>query len=295
MLALHDLLAHVGLEIENPDEETFLLFSQPIPSQDLGFVDGTALIVDITVAGRELSITQSPALLSSNREQGTTGAVAWKVTPLFAGWISKEDNILFESGVLSDQSTLLELGCGTSGIIPMALAHKVDRFIATDQEYVFKILKQNLVNNPLAMTVSKKGKQRGLNRRNRTSASADSNIDVVALDWETSSVLSLPSVLPSGTSGVDMVIACDCIYNESLIVPFVETCTDICRLRKSSPEKILPTVCIVAQQLRSDIVFVAWLSEFLKTFRVWRIPDEVAGDGLKEGSGFVVHIGVLRN
>jgi hypothetical protein len=56
--------------------ETFLLFSRDIPSQNLGFVDSSASAstLDITVAGKDLTIHQSPTLLTSNRAGGTTGA-----------------------------------------------------------------------------------------------------------------------------------------------------------------------------------------------------------------------------
>jgi hypothetical protein len=54
------------------------------------------------------------------------------------------------------------------------------------------------------------------------------------------------------------------------------------------------TVCIIAQQQRSDEVFEAWLTAFKEPFRVWRVPDELAGEGLKGGEGFMVHVGVLR-
>jgi hypothetical protein len=54
--------------------ESFLLFSQTIPSQDLGFVDAKATTLELSVGGRDLTIHQSPTVLSSNRDGGTTGA-----------------------------------------------------------------------------------------------------------------------------------------------------------------------------------------------------------------------------
>lgn len=54
--------------------ETFLLFSRDIPSQNLGFVDARASKLELTVAGRDYVIHQSPTVLSSNRAGGTTGA-----------------------------------------------------------------------------------------------------------------------------------------------------------------------------------------------------------------------------
>jgi hypothetical protein len=55
-------------------KENFELFSQPIPSRSLGFVDSKALELDIAVAGKDFCIRQSPGLLVSNRKEGTTGA-----------------------------------------------------------------------------------------------------------------------------------------------------------------------------------------------------------------------------
>jgi hypothetical protein len=54
--------------------ESFLLFSQRIPSHNLGFIDPKAQTIDLTLAGKDISIRQSPGLLSSNRKEGTTGA-----------------------------------------------------------------------------------------------------------------------------------------------------------------------------------------------------------------------------
>lgn len=54
--------------------ETFDLFSQERPSGNLGFIDSKSHLVELTVAGHDLAIHQSPAILSSNRAGGTTGA-----------------------------------------------------------------------------------------------------------------------------------------------------------------------------------------------------------------------------
>jgi hypothetical protein len=51
-----------------------VLFSQEIPTGNLGFVDSRATTVDVTICGEEYSIHQSPTLLSSSRAGGTTGA-----------------------------------------------------------------------------------------------------------------------------------------------------------------------------------------------------------------------------
>ncbi len=183
----------------------------------------------------------------------------------------------------------------------------VHRYLATDQDYALKLLKQNIVENTHnSSKPSHKATGRGRDPPKRLSnkvLSPDTgNIQVVSLDWELNSVSALPGLLrednhnisASEDEGVDAVIACDCIYNDSLIEPFVRTCVEVCQLRKGISAR-KPTLCIIAQQLRSPEVFEAWLVAFCKAFQVWRIPESLLTGGLKQDSGFVVHIGRLRN
>jgi hypothetical protein len=58
----------------NTFAEAFLVFSQQIPSQNLGFVDSRASTLELNIAGKDITIHQSPGLLASNRKEGTTGA-----------------------------------------------------------------------------------------------------------------------------------------------------------------------------------------------------------------------------
>lgn len=267
--------------------EVFLLFSQEIPSSNLGFVDSRASELDISIGDKSFSIHQSPGLLTSNRQQGTTGAVVWKVTPQFATWISQPSNFLFESGSLNSESNVIELGCGVSGLVALSLSPRIARYIATDQDYVLKVLRQNIEVNasqPASIRLSKGRKPKP--------DLAKSNTQTYSLDWETSDVSNLCSELgiDSAASQIHAIVACDCIYNEALVDPFVDACADICRLAIAGT----PTLCIVAQQLRSPDVFGIWIAAFHRKFRTWRLPDDILIPGLREGSGFVVHIGVLR-
>ena len=293
-MALQSLILALGEEINDAEEETFLLFSQDLPSQNLGFVDAKATNLDITISGKDLNIIQSPGLLSSNRTEGTTGAVVWKITPLFAEWIALEENVLFQSSVLDRQSTVLELGCGISGIVAIASSPRVGKYVATDQDYVLKWLKPNIQNNAPKPKSFDKVKQHG---KTPGSNLMSNNILLMALDWELSSISDLPKMIGinsgDNVQGISAVIACDCIYNEALIEPMVRTCAEICQLPNASTLG-KATVCIIAQQLRSDVVFGAWLLAFHKTFRVWRVPDDLVIKGLREGSGFVIHVGILR-
>ena len=273
--------------------ESFLLFSQSIPSRNLGFIDPTAGTLEIEVAGLDITFHQSPTILSSNRSKGTTGAVVWKVSPLFAAWIAAPGNLLFNQSVLSEDSIVLELGCGIAGIVALALSPKICTYIATDQDYLMKFLKQNIEENtvrPMAPGPRRNGKKNRVWDDRSSSTSHD--IRVVALDWEVDSLSTLPDLV-GGSRSIDAVIACDCIYNEALIDPFVRTCAEACQLR--APGYLGDaTICIVAQQLRSFDVFEAWAKAFHRLFKFWRLPDEILGEDLRSGSGYVVHLGISR-
>jgi hypothetical protein len=163
-----------------------------------------------------------------------------------------------------------------------------------------KLLNQNLVENrpDTSSSLSKGRKSTAKPRRGcapANTAQSAFNVTAKTLDWEADQVT--PSLTGlEGKGSFDVVIACDCIYNDALIEPLVQTCVDACRLRSSGEPRGEgeSTVCIVAQQLRSAEVFEGWLKAFHKEFRVWRMPDEELIDGLKSDSGFVVHIGILR-
>ncbi|KAJ4407645.1 Ribosomal protein lysine methyltransferase [Neurospora sp. IMI 360204] len=76
---LESFLRLLGNEIkdsDDADEETYDLYAQDLPSSDLGIIDPKTTELQLTVAGRELTIHQSPGILSSARAGGTTGAGA---------------------------------------------------------------------------------------------------------------------------------------------------------------------------------------------------------------------------
>ena len=220
--------------------------------------------------------------------------MVWKITPLFASWITQPSNLLFKHGILDTTSTVLELGCGISGIIGLTLGPLIGTYILTDQDYVMKYLNQNLAENQLdsSVSASKSRKSTSKVKKDMRPTNAVSKVITKPLDWETDQITS--SLMGSETKvSFDAVVACDCIYNDALIKPLVDTCKDACQLGFSDEENT-PTVCIVAQQLRSAEVFEGWFKEFHKIFHVWRVPDEELIPGLKSDSGFVVHVGVLR-
>ncbi|KAI3318293.1 hypothetical protein HD806DRAFT_526440 [Xylariaceae sp. AK1471] len=288
-MALRNLFDRLGPEIEDPEEETFLLFSQDIPSQNLGFVDSQATTIDLTIAGKDYTIHQSPTIL--NRPGSTTGAVVWKITPLVASWLSSLDNLLWTTEALSSSSSVLELGCGISGLVGLALSPLVSRYVLTDQTYVARLVEKNLEENLVPQ-------QRSSSQKRKGKSTNPVNLHFTTLDWELDEVTRSLTGSP-GVASFDAVIACDCIYNETLIRPLVQTCADACGLRQRNEEQsdgaFIPAICIVAQQLRDPEIFEGWIKEFSRQFRVWRVPEADLSKELRANTGFVVHIGVLRD
>ncbi|KAJ5738897.1 hypothetical protein N7493_002052 [Penicillium malachiteum] len=319
--SITDLLK-IGEEVTDAEEESFLLFTQDIPTGNLGFIDSRAATVDVSIRDNEYTIHQSPTLLSSSRAGGTTGAgnPVENHTPLRRLDL-KSQNPLWTTSFLTQDSIVTELGCGISALIPLTISPSIQHYIATDQEYVRRYFRTNLDENA-NITKSKgksktstgtknKSKKQGSTKGASASASAvsnltpNSNITFTTLDWELDQPALLKQCIQESENdedkGFDLLLSCDCIYNDALITPLVSTCADICRLRpvytssgEAECQGLKPTVCIVAQQQRAPEVFETWLRETLREFRVWRISDEVLGDGLKGGTGYLVHLLLVR-
>lgn len=167
---------------------------------------------------------------------------------------------------------MLELGCGISPLNAFALSPRIATYTLSDQPYVQRFVEQNIAEN---QPIPKKKVTRGV-------------INFRTLDWETDTV-TRQLTCSKDHGSFDVVLACDCVFNYALIQPFVQACVDVCKLREDGE-----TVCVVAQQLRNDDVFLEWVKAFKEVFRVWRVPDDELPDGLKSTDGFTVHIGLLR-
>jgi hypothetical protein len=267
----------------------------------------------VAVGRDELTIHQSPTLLRSSLRTGTTGAVLWSITPLFASLLASPGNVFASTGVLSSRSTVLELGAGVSSVLALTLGRRVRRYVQSDQEYTQRLAARNLAENlpsllPSIAAVSRGGGGREGRAKRATTAAKnrpkiasptpqEPRIDTIVLDWEESDVLHHPQL--QGQGPLDVVIACDCVYNEALIRPLVETCVDACLLDRDEAElrgegDHDKTVVIVAQELRAAEVLECFLDEFTKRFDTWRLPDELLPEALRPTAGYAIHVGVLK-
>lgn len=202
--------------------------------------------------------------------------VLWKITPLFASFLSSPKNPLFTTNTLTSISAVLELGCGISPLNALAVSPHIASYTLTDQPYVQRLITQNITENLPTPGKNKKGTGGSVKK---------GDIKFRILDWE-------HDQLTLSWGNFDVVVCCDCVYNEALVSPLVQTCVDACRLRGEGERQ---TVCIVAQQLRSHEVCESWLKEFHKSFHVWRLPDHFLPEGLRSDDGFAIHVGILRS
>ena len=263
----------------------------------LGMVDAKASAVDVSVGGHDFTLSQSPGILNSSRAGGTTGGAIWQASVRMAEWIVSSTSPLISYAPVSSllqTSTVVELGCGISPLLALSLKDKVDHYIATDQEYILKLFKRNLDDNLSNSTTQP-------STRKSTKASARSRCDtnvtkfsVVPLDWEKHDVIKqirqyeYPGPISSKTtcfSNMNLVLACDCVFNESLVDPFVNACADICRINGQ-------TMCVVGQQLRSPDVLELWMSRMLQKFKLFSPKTAYLSEGMQASSGFVVHLAI---
>ncbi|KJZ77972.1 hypothetical protein HIM_02609 [Hirsutella minnesotensis 3608] len=302
------LTAALGPEVQDADEETFLLFALPPASRNLGFVDPRASSVCVSLAGRDVTVHQSPAVLSSSRARGTTGAVLWRVTPELASWFARPDNPLLALILPSANlpaASVLELGCGISHLNALALRSRAANHVLSDQPYVQRFIAQNLADAGIGARgcdQADASRRRGARPRKHAGPLQAGGVCFRPLDWEMDAVT--PALAAPGRD-FDAVLSCDCVYNEALVAPLVQTCADACALRRDAlaehqadgDDDVVgggPCVCIVAQQLRSDDVFLAWLTAFQAAFRVWRVPSDMLPEELRPEAGFVIHVGILK-
>lgn len=148
-------------------------------------------------------------------------------------------------------------------------------YALTDQAYVMKILQHNVSANRACQFAGRAPRRR-------------LQIQTLAFDWETDAISNVTTLLGKHNS-IDLIVVCDCIYNEYLIKPLVSTCAALCALRCGECRK---TGVLIAQQLRSEVVLQMWLDEMWKSFCIFRVPARFLPEEMRKG--FVVHFALLR-
>ncbi|KAG5361630.1 Ribosomal lysine N-methyltransferase 5 [Yarrowia sp. C11] len=293
-----DLIRTEEISEENISDHVYELFSsetrRSANAQSLGFVNSGSDQVTFShdASGTEIDLHQSTAILNSSAAS-TTGAVLWKVSPIFASWVldcstvtpkklakkgKKSSSFAYTASTTGlactpklfgpgNTSTVLELGCGATGLLACVFAPLVKTYVATDQTHLLKLTKKNIETNlshyqsETIPTQSNKAKYR---------------LECMELDWEDpEESWNEIKTGPFEDNYPDLVIACDTIYNEYLIDPFVETLKLV-----SGPE----TVIMVAQQLRLSDIFETFMTALIDAgLRVFAVPEHLIGEDFAQG------------
>ncbi|KAG5417237.1 RKM5 [Candida metapsilosis] len=254
----------VKLTDDNLDEHIFELYSENAPPNNLGFVNKNSDNVTISIpeSNIDLNVRQSISQLSSKQTTSTTGYICWSTSVHVADWLLSP----ICPFKLSKSQVLLELGSGVGGICASTLSKLVYHYIATDQKHILKLLKENIAANVPSYKSS---------TLPNSSSKSNINIDVIEFDWEDvesgSYNLSIVEKRP-----VDVLLACDTIYNEFLVGPFINTLQTL--LHKNA-------YALVAIQLRDAITIERFVTELVHAdgLSTYVVPSNLLSDGLKAG------------
>lgn len=240
----HQSLSYMSFEEideQNLENHIYDLYTQFSTPNRLGFVARNNQ-VEVQLKNpsgavcREFTVKQSLQQLSSSIAGGTTGFVCWTASVAFVEWLLYDPRNpfyhYFRPPTLPRLNVIVELGSGTSGIVAGALAGFCHHFVASDQKQVFKLLRSNLEEN--------------LDKKCR--------VDVVEFDWEEPEcgAYNIDCLVEKD---IDMIVACDVIYNDYLATHFLNAVMKI---------MLKDTVCLVAMQMRDELVVECFLRESLK-------------------------------
>lgn len=289
--------------------------------QDLGIVDTVAKCFAIDIeppatgkrrkkakdpdAGLQdryyLEISQSITSLHSSRDNdnSTTGFVLWSTTPFFLRWLlyDPEANTFRNGGSIGDivvppllnsSTAIVELGAGTSGILPVVLGNYVATYVCTDQRGLINSMKANINQNLCHLNrrrcVSKSLGIKGPLTDDDTKASV--NLETMPLDWEKFqiSTQNAPFELKlAANCSTVYIIAMDVIYNDYLIDPFLKT---LSQLLKYFQDQSINTHCLIGIHMRAQEV----VSDFLnKAVLDYNLPIHYIQSEAIEASRFSIY------
>ncbi|ODV98577.1 hypothetical protein PACTADRAFT_1046 [Pachysolen tannophilus NRRL Y-2460] len=250
------------------DEHIFQIYSESgavFENRGLGFISKDVFVQIELHNGDELIIEQSITCLSG-KESSSTGFAAWKVSPLFAEWLLYHKNQPFQALFSQiDSKNILELGSGVSGILASTIGKKCNHFIATDQRHILKLLKKNILNNVdhfKSTTIDK----------NITNNSSNQN--VVEFDWENLEQGIYNTHHLALENSIDLILACDTIYNEYLIPFFINS------VAKLATEN---TIILIAIHLRDCEIVESFLKSSLPIFDCYNVKNEFLTSDLQKG------------
>lgn len=266
------------------DDHLFDLYTEHVhrEGQHLGYVDKSkeAIVVTLPKSGVEIQVRQSLTELSSRTQTSSTGFICWQAAAVFADWVMNDERCPFHgffghNGAL----TVVELGSGVGAVCASTLGPLTRQYVATDQRHILKLLRTNFAENvpPHRYTSSTLAAAQGPPQGPKKWVQA-AKIDFVEFDWERLDE-ALHNYGQIALEMPDLVVACDTVYNEYLVPPFLEAVSAL----------LAPgSAAVVTLQLRDEDVLHCFLQKALEhELRVYSVPDHLLSNDLIHG--FVVY------
>src|SRR5690606_2762754 len=188
-------------------------------------------------------------------------------------------NFTSPNPLLSSDSTVLELGSGSSGVMALTVGTKVKRWIASDIEAICRHLGRNIRENLGGDWTEKDGLSthvggrgiKGKRKANSSTLAANGGcIEVTVINWEQTDLQTHSAFRVTNKTGsteyikLDMIVCTDCVYNHALIKPLVDTMVEASKLVYQT-HGVYPLV-LVAHELRAEDVLEAFLTAFTDKF-----------------------------
>ncbi|EGG06143.1 uncharacterized protein MELLADRAFT_63443 [Melampsora larici-populina 98AG31] len=234
------------------------------------------------LATRTITAQLHQDIYAINHRKGDTGSVVWRASVDFAEllWydllypanrgIDELCDSLLNMNLLVSSLRILELGSGTGALAvlcnKMFPSDSQSSWTVSDQSSLLSTISRNLTLNKLTH----------VNEFQHPSQYQVEEIDWLEIekDWMK---INLKPDLDEIQSSYDLILAIDCLYNESLILPFLHTLDHIAKPQSSDGRSA--TLVLIVSQLRSEEVMRLFVESWIK-LPFWKI-FRVDLDGLR--------------
>jgi hypothetical protein len=226
------------LDVEEEVQTLFCMQNNAIPSPILR-QDSSKVFFEIQGDAKQVVISQDLSALS---RRGVTGTVVWNSSLVFVSFLNQMKMYKFPW-----IRNVVELGTGNGFVaVALKLCAGVDKIVCTDNVMAsLQLSRKNVIAN----------------------VGTDEGYEFVELDWQDWRQGSFLNNLPKSAEEVDLIIACDVLYNESIVPSLVETIQRLSDVWKCP--------WMIVQELRSDDVhrlFLELLEKEMRLGRLFRMP-----------------------
>ncbi|KAA1075308.1 hypothetical protein PGT21_033498 [Puccinia graminis f. sp. tritici] len=259
--------------------------------------------------GRDIQVELKQDIFATKYRSGDTGSIVWRASIHLAEFLwyellfpstpeaplvgpSEQDGAKDERGFLDMKrltglGRILELGAGTGslGILCAGMFPPESRasWTVSDQFDLLAIIARNFSHNQIGFSTSG---PRGSDREESGVRFSVEEIDWVEVEkqWLKTQDIHQPRVQGNETKAdrrarYDLILAVDCLYNESLILPLLRTIDHLASVESDGCcSRTGPTLVIVLSELRSSEVVESFVRHWLAlgpTWSIFRLPSSL--------------------